>query len=77
MGAGGQTGTRSGGTGRKDRGSSMDHGTARETKAQAVDYARELSEQVIRPSDVADGGPAESKFVLKKAHCLGLTSLTE
>ena len=34
----------------------MDHGTARETKAQAVDYARELAEHVIRPSDLADVG---------------------
>lgn len=62
----------------------MDHGTARETKAQAVDYARELSEQVIRPSDVADGGPAlaiglapqpDGSYALAVRYRLGLPSV--
>ncbi|KQY22140.1 hypothetical protein ASD16_16035 [Cellulomonas sp. Root485] len=62
----------------------MDHGTARETKAQAVDYARELSEQVIRPSDVADGGPAlaiglapqpDGTYALAVRYRLGLPSV--
>lgn len=62
----------------------MDHGTARETKAQAVDYARELSEQVIRPSDLADGGPAlaiglapqpDGTYALAVRYRLGLPSV--
>ena len=62
----------------------MDHGTARETKAQAVDYARELSERVIRPSDVADGGPAlaiglapqpDGTYALAVRYRLGLPSV--
>jgi hypothetical protein len=62
----------------------MDHGTARETKAQAVDYARELSEQRIRPSDVADGGPAlaiglapqpDGSYALAVRYRLGLPSV--
>lgn len=62
----------------------MDHGTARETKAQAVDYARELSEQVIRPSDVGDGTPAlaiglapqpDGSYALAVRYRLGLPSV--
>jgi len=62
----------------------MDHGTARETKAQAVDYARELSERAIRPSDVADGGPAlaiglapqpDGTYALAVRYRLGLPSV--
>jgi len=62
----------------------MDHGTAREIKAQAVDYARELSERVIRPSDVADGGPAlaiglapqpDGTYALAVRYRLGLPSV--
>lgn len=62
----------------------MDHGTARETKAQAVDYARELSEQVIRPSDLADSGPAlaiglapqpDGTYALAVRYRLGLPSV--
>ncbi|WP_456789659.1 hypothetical protein [Cellulomonas sp. P5_C5] len=62
----------------------MDHGTARETKAQAVDYARELSERVIRPSDVGDGGPAlaiglapqpDGSYALAVRYRLGLPSV--
>ena len=62
----------------------MDHGTARETKAQAVDYARELSERVVRPSDIADGGPAlaiglapqpDGSYALAVRYRLGLPSV--
>lgn len=62
----------------------MDHGTARETKAQAVDFARELAEQVIRPSDVGDGGPAlaiglapqpDGSYALAVRYRLGLPSV--
>jgi len=62
----------------------MDHSTARKTKAQAVDYARELSERVVRPSDVADGGPAlaiglapqpDGSYALAVRYRLGLPSV--
>ena len=36
----------------------MDEREAREVKAQMVDYTRQLSERLVRPSDVARGGPA-------------------
>ncbi|MET0788823.1 MAG: hypothetical protein ABWY33_06225 [Cellulomonas sp.] len=62
----------------------MDHGEARETKAQAVDLARELSERLVRPSDVADGGPAlaiglapqpDGSYALAIRYRLGLPSV--
>ena len=62
----------------------MDHGEARETKAQAVDLARELSERRVRPSDVADGGPAlaiglapqpDGSYALAIRYRLGLPSV--
>ena len=62
----------------------MDHGTARKTKAQAVDYARELSERVVRPSDVGDGVPAlaiglapqpDGSYALAVRYRLGLPSV--
>ncbi|WP_456844788.1 hypothetical protein [Cellulomonas sp. P5_C6] len=62
----------------------MDHGEARETKAQAVDLARELSERLVRPSDVADGGPAlaiglapqpDGSYALAVRYRLGLPSV--
>lgn len=62
----------------------MDHGEARETKAQAVDFARELSERLVRPSDVADGGPAlaiglapqpDGSYALAVRYRLGLPSV--
>lgn len=62
----------------------MDHTEARETKAQAVDYARELSERLVRPSDVADGGPAlaiglapqpDGSYALAVRYRLGLPSV--
>lgn len=36
----------------------MDEREAREVKAQMVDYTRQLSERLVRPSEVAHGGPA-------------------
>ena len=62
----------------------MDHSTARETKAQAIDFARELSERVVRPSDVADGAPAlaiglapqpDGSYALAVRYRLGLPSV--
>ncbi|WP_456825715.1 hypothetical protein [Cellulomonas sp. P5_E12] len=62
----------------------MDHGEARETKAQAVDLARELSERLVRPSDVAAGGPAlaiglapqpDGSYALAVRYRLGLPSV--
>jgi hypothetical protein len=62
----------------------MDHSEARETKAQAVDLARELSERTVRPSDVADGGPAlaiglapqpDGSYALAVRYRLGLPSV--
>ncbi len=62
----------------------MDHSEARKIKAQAVDYARELSERVVRPSDVADGGPAlalglapqqDGSYALAVRYRLGLPSV--
>jgi hypothetical protein len=65
------------------RGNFMDHGKARETKAEALDYARELSERVVRPSALADG-PAlaiglapqpDGSYALAVRYRLGLPSV--
>ena len=62
----------------------MDHGEARKTKAQAVDHARELSERVVRPSDIAHGAPAlaiglapqpDGSYALAVRYRLGLPSV--
>ncbi|KQY46578.1 hypothetical protein [Cellulomonas sp. Root137] len=62
----------------------MDKGKAREVKAQATDFARELSERVVRPSDVADGGLAlaiglapqpDGSYALAVRYRLGLPSV--
>jgi hypothetical protein len=62
----------------------MDHGEARQTKAQAVDLARELSERAVRPSHLADGGPAlsiglapqpDGSYALAVRYRLGLPSV--
>jgi len=62
----------------------MDKSEAREVKAQAVDYARELAERVVRPSDVAGGGPAlavglarqpDGSYALAVRYRLGLSSV--
>ncbi|MBO3086154.1 hypothetical protein [Cellulomonas fengjieae] len=62
----------------------MDHRKARETKAQAIDYARELTAQLVRPSEVTGGEPAlaiglapqpDGSYVLAVRYRLGLPSV--
>ncbi|MEZ0447717.1 hypothetical protein [Cellulomonas sp. ICMP 17802] len=62
----------------------MDKSEAREIKAQAVDLARELTERLVRPSDVGDGGPAlalglapqpDGSYALAVRYRLGLPSI--
>jgi hypothetical protein len=62
----------------------MDYGEARQTKAQAIDLARELSERVLRPSVLADGVPPlaiglapqpDGSYALAVRYRLGLPSV--
>ena len=62
----------------------MDEREAREVKAQMVDYTRQLAERVVRPSDVAAGGPAlalglsrqpDGSYRLAVRYRLGLSSV--
>ena len=62
----------------------MDEREAREVKAQMVDYTRQLSERLVRPSDVAQSGPAlalglarrpDGSYQLAVRYRLGLSSV--